>query len=86
MATTNNGGNFWSIALASFTEAQAVAITHQTIVTSADTVATWTKHEGTVVTPTGNVADPFLGLACTKSSTPGNMTIIANIKYRQIVP
>lgn len=83
VATTNNGTNFWTVALNKINSAFALT-SMGNFTTAADTVATLTKHTATIgalLTPGTN---PLLGLSATKTLTPGGITMGAAFTYRLV--
>jgi hypothetical protein len=82
VATTNNGSNYWTLA------ADRVSITATTTslgsrTTAADTVNQWKRVEIAVGALWGT-SDPAFSLTCTKTGTPGALTVSAVITGRMV--
>jgi hypothetical protein len=77
--TTNNGANYWSIALFNTS-----GVTHTTLTTSASAANTWTRLEanlgGAITTAVGVEA------IATKVGAPGSMYLSATLFYRLVIP
>lgn len=79
VATTNDGSNYWSVALQRYPSGTTVA----SFTTAADTADTQTQHGGAIGALLGT-SDLRLGLLCYKTSAPGALTAPIFIEYRMV--
>lgn len=84
VATTNDGSNYWSYEVRSYTETVGANTVVLSGNTSSDSADTWTSHTATPSTQNpANYGNLHLDLA--KTSSPGNITAHITANYRLIV-
>lgn len=85
VATTNNGSNYWTIALQGLDAAETTSTTIHSISTASATAGTKTKADAppTIASPTYREA---VRLFAQKTGSPGALEISATVYYKLIVP
>ena len=80
VATTNDGSNYWTLALSGAVTATA----YGNFTTAADTAGTQTRKKATLNVAAG-ATEGGLILTATKTGSPGNIYVPASVAYRLIV-
>lgn len=84
VSTTNNGSNYWTVSLDTYNLNFGAGTSIYQFNTSADTVNTYTDHEGNPSTPNPSNRH-HLVLSVQKSGSPGTLRCLPAIFYRLIV-
>ena len=87
VATTNTGAAYWTLALISRT-ATNVATTLSSFTTGAtpDTVGQWTQHDIAINAVLDAAAKNMYYANTVKTGAPGNVTILAGLYFRKVIP
>lgn len=83
VATTNNGTNYWTIKIQGVNTNFTAGTDLWTFNTSADSVATWTHHDGVTTNVPANYH--FAVTRVDTTLAPGTITVLPTVFYRLIV-
>jgi hypothetical protein len=84
VATTNNGSNYWTLAFTVFDMTLGNSEAYYTVNTSSDSANTWVDNSGTPSTRAVAYSGP-VAVACTKTGSPGNISLYMGQYFRQII-